>query len=128
MALRQRRLAADRIHRRRIPHAATANAVMAKSSPIATAPRDGTLIRLWCHSETEPLIGYWSRAFIGWVSYTEDVPLIREVSGRLDKSHAAMSSRRACRKRSRRSADKRSSARRDLISEMCRRCRKERVS
>jgi hypothetical protein len=26
--------------------------------------------------------GYWSRAFIGWVSYTEDVPLIRhDVTG-----------------------------------------------
>jgi hypothetical protein len=44
----------------------------------STAPRNGTLIWLHCHSEAEPVIGCWSRAFIGWVSYTEDVPLIRQ--------------------------------------------------
>jgi hypothetical protein len=50
--------------------------------PIDTAPRDGTLIRLHCRSEPAPFTGYWSRAFIGWVSYTEDVPLIRhDVTG-----------------------------------------------
>jgi hypothetical protein len=50
---------------------------MASHLPINTAPCDGTLIRFWCCSEAEPTIGYWFRAFIGWVSYTEDVPLIR---------------------------------------------------
>jgi hypothetical protein len=55
---------------------------MAEPSPIAIAPHDGTLIRLRYRSEAEPLIGYWSRAFIGWVSYTEGVPLIRhDVTG-----------------------------------------------
>jgi hypothetical protein len=34
------------------------------------------------YSKAEPQIGYWYRAFIGWVSYTEDVPLIRhDVTG-----------------------------------------------
>jgi hypothetical protein len=42
--------------------------------PIASAPRDGTLIRLHCGSEPEPFVGYWSRAFIGWVAYHEQVP------------------------------------------------------
>jgi hypothetical protein len=55
---------------------------MASHLPINTAPRDGTLIRFWCRSEAVPIIGYWSRTFIGWVSYTEDVPLIRhDVTG-----------------------------------------------
>jgi hypothetical protein len=55
---------------------------MASHLPINAAPRDGTLIRFWCRSEAAPIIGYWSRAFIGWVSYTEDVPLIRhDVTG-----------------------------------------------
>jgi hypothetical protein len=49
---------------------------------IETAPRDATLIWLHCRSETEPVTGYWSRAFIGWVAYHEDVPLIRhDVTG-----------------------------------------------
>jgi hypothetical protein len=48
----------------------------------APAPRDGTLIRFWCRSEPEPVIGYWSRAFIGWVAYHEVIPLIRhDVTG-----------------------------------------------
>jgi hypothetical protein len=50
---------------------------MTKPSPIATAPRDGTLIRFWCRSKTEPIVGCWSRAFIGWVAYHESIPLIR---------------------------------------------------
>ena len=50
--------------------------------PINTAPRDGTLIRLWCRSEAEPVIGYWSRTFIGWVAYHEDIPVVRhDVTG-----------------------------------------------
>jgi hypothetical protein len=49
---------------------------------IATAPRDGTLIRFWCRSEAEPVIGDWSRTFIGWVAYHEPIPLIRhDVTG-----------------------------------------------
>jgi hypothetical protein len=53
-----------------------------KPSPIATAPRDGTLIRFWCRSEAEPVTGYWSRTFIGWVAYHEPIPLIRhDVTG-----------------------------------------------
>ena len=55
---------------------------MSSCFPINTAPRDGTLIRLWCSSEAEPVIGYWSRAFIGWVAYHEAIPLIRhDVAG-----------------------------------------------
>ncbi len=50
---------------------------MTKPSPIATAPRDGTLIRFWSRSEAEPIVGYWSTAFIGWVAYHESIPLIR---------------------------------------------------
>ena len=43
--------------------------------PIATAPRDSTLVLV-------PLGGradrrYWSKTFIGWVAYHEDIPLIR---------------------------------------------------
>jgi hypothetical protein len=50
--------------------------------PLNTAPRDGTLIRFWCRSEAEPVIGYWSRTFIGWVAYHENIPLIRhDVTG-----------------------------------------------
>ena len=48
----------------------------------SAAPRDGTLIWLHCRSEPEPVIGYWSRAFIGWVAYHEPIPLIRhDVTG-----------------------------------------------
>jgi hypothetical protein len=36
---------------------------------ISAAPRDGTLIRFWCRSEAAPVVGYWSRTFIGWVAY-----------------------------------------------------------
>jgi hypothetical protein len=55
---------------------------MSSCFPINTAPRDGTLIRLWCSSEAEPVIGYWSRAFIGWVAYHEAIPLIwHDVAG-----------------------------------------------
>ena len=50
---------------------------MASRLPISTAPRDGTLIRFWCRSEVEPIVGYWSRTFIGWVAYHESIPLIR---------------------------------------------------
>jgi hypothetical protein len=50
--------------------------------PISTAPRDGTLIWLHCRSEAEPMIGYWSRRFIGWCAYHESIPLIRhDVTG-----------------------------------------------
>jgi hypothetical protein len=50
--------------------------------PINTAPRDGTLVRFWCRSEAEPVIGYWSKTFIGWVAYHESIPLIRhDVTG-----------------------------------------------
>jgi hypothetical protein len=51
-------------------------------SPISTAPCDGTLIWLHCRSEAEPIIGYWSKTFIGWVAYHEPIPLIRhDVTG-----------------------------------------------
>ena len=51
-------------------------------SPIVTVPRDGTLIRFWCRSEAAPIVGYWSKTFIGWVAYHEDIPLIRhDVTG-----------------------------------------------
>jgi hypothetical protein len=39
--------------------------------PIETAPCDGTLVRFWCRSAVEPIVGYWSRRFIGWCSYVE---------------------------------------------------------
>ena len=49
---------------------------------IDSASRDGTLIRFWCRSETAPIVGYWSRTFIGWVVYQEPIPLIRhDVTG-----------------------------------------------
>jgi hypothetical protein len=55
---------------------------LASRLPISTAPHTGTLIRFWCRSEVEPMIGYWSRTFIGCVTYHEDVPLIRhDVTG-----------------------------------------------
>ena len=55
---------------------------MSSRLPINTAPRDGTLIRFWCRSEAEPIVGYWSSAFIGWVAYHEAIPLIRhDVAG-----------------------------------------------
>src|ERR1700722_11305458 len=55
---------------------------MASRLPISTAPRDGTLMQLWCRSEVVPIVGYWSKTFIGWVAYHEDVPLIRhDVTG-----------------------------------------------
>jgi hypothetical protein len=44
---------------------------------IDDAPSEGTLIRFWCRSEAAPIVGYWSKTFIGWASYTEAVPLIR---------------------------------------------------
>jgi hypothetical protein len=28
---------------------------------IATAPRDGILIRFWCRSKVEPMVGYYRR-------------------------------------------------------------------
>jgi hypothetical protein len=27
--------------------------------------------------EAAPIVGYWSRTFIGWIAYHEDIPLIR---------------------------------------------------
>jgi hypothetical protein len=55
---------------------------MVSHIPVNTAPRDGTLIRLWCRSKAEPVTGYWSRTFIGWVAYHEPIPLIRhDVTG-----------------------------------------------
>ena len=55
---------------------------MTPPSPIATAPRDGTLIWLHCRSEPEPVVGYWSKTFTGWVAYHEAIPLIRhDVTG-----------------------------------------------
>jgi hypothetical protein len=45
--------------------------------PIATAPRDGTLIRLWLRSEAEPLTGYWSGSAQGWCPWREIPPLVR---------------------------------------------------
>jgi hypothetical protein len=55
---------------------------MTAISPISTAPHDGTLIRLHCRPEAEPVIRYWSRTFIGWVAYHETIPLIRhDVTG-----------------------------------------------
>jgi hypothetical protein len=38
--------------------------------PINTAPHDGTLIRFWCRSEGEPVIGYWSRSSAGWRTFS----------------------------------------------------------
>jgi hypothetical protein len=55
----------------------TLQSAYANHRSIDAAPRDGMLIRFWCRSKDDPVIGYWCRAFIGWVSYTEDVPLIR---------------------------------------------------
>jgi hypothetical protein len=50
--------------------------------PINAAARDGTLIRFWCRSEVEPVTGYWSRRFLGWVAYHEPIPLVRhDVTG-----------------------------------------------
>ena len=39
------------------------------------------MIRFWCRSEAEPVIGYWSKTFIRWVAYHEAVPLIRPTHG-----------------------------------------------
>jgi hypothetical protein len=43
----------------------------------STAPHDGTLIWLRCRSEAAPIVGDWSRAFIGWVACHEAIPLVR---------------------------------------------------
>jgi hypothetical protein len=49
---------------------------------IDKAPRDGTLVRFWCRSEAAPMVGYWSRRFIGRCAYREAVPLIcHDVTG-----------------------------------------------
>jgi hypothetical protein len=72
---------------------------MVSHRPISTAPHDGTLIRFWCRSEVEPVIGCWSRMFIGWVAYHEDIPLIRhDVSCEpiADQAAAAPSRWRRC--------------------------------
>ena len=45
--------------------------------PIATAPRDGTLIRLWLRSEVKPLTGYWSVSAQGWCPWREIPPLVQ---------------------------------------------------
>ena len=39
--------------------------------PIATAPRDGTLIRLWCRSLIGPTVGYFHSGLGGWVADDE---------------------------------------------------------
>jgi hypothetical protein len=47
-----------------------------------TAPRDGTLIRIWFRSSVDPVICYWSRRGFGWAAYHERCPLLRhDVSG-----------------------------------------------
>ena len=43
---------------------------------MARAPRDGTLIRLWPYKGRD-FTGYYSTKFWGWVSYQQDVPLVR---------------------------------------------------
>ena len=34
---------------------------------IDTAPRDGTVVRLWVASEPEPVVAHWSRQMAGWL-------------------------------------------------------------
>jgi len=41
-----------------------------------TAPRDGTLVRLWLSDGTD-LIGYYTDRWWGWVDYHDPLPLIR---------------------------------------------------
>jgi hypothetical protein len=52
---------------------------MADDAPdmLASAPRDGTLIRLWLREDGSDFVGYYSDKWLGWVSYHESVPLIR---------------------------------------------------
>jgi hypothetical protein len=45
--------------------------------PMASAPRDGTLIRLWLREDSSDFIGYYSDKWFGWVSNHEPIPLIR---------------------------------------------------
>ena len=46
------------------------------TQPMATAPRDGQLVRLWARDGAE-LIGYYSGKWWGWVDYHDPHPLIR---------------------------------------------------
>jgi hypothetical protein len=69
---------------------------------IETAPRDGVLIWLHCRSEAEPVTGYWSKTFIGWVAYHEAIPLIRhDVTGwaPIEDQVAARAAPRRCHNR-----------------------------
>jgi hypothetical protein len=45
--------------------------------PMASAPRDGALIRLWLRQDGSDFIGYYSDKWFGWVAAHEDVPLLR---------------------------------------------------
>jgi hypothetical protein len=42
-----------------------------------SAPRNGTLTRLWLREDSTDFVGYYSDKWFGWVSYHEPVPLIR---------------------------------------------------
>jgi hypothetical protein len=45
--------------------------------PMASAPRDGTLIRLWMREGGDGFIGYYSDKWYGWVDQNDPCPLIR---------------------------------------------------
>ncbi|HJS87487.1 MAG TPA: hypothetical protein VJ779_18695 [Acetobacteraceae bacterium] len=38
-----------------------------RRQPIDTAPRDGTVVRLWIATEPTPVIAHWSRQMAGWL-------------------------------------------------------------
>ena len=40
---------------------------------MASAPRDGTLIRLWLREDSSDFIGYYSDKWFGWVSNHEPI-------------------------------------------------------
>jgi hypothetical protein len=45
--------------------------------PMATAPRDGTVIRLWLVEDRSDLTGYYGDKWYGWVDRADPCALIR---------------------------------------------------
>jgi hypothetical protein len=45
--------------------------------PMATAPRDGTLPRLWLGADGSTIVGRYSDKWWGWIDYGDPWPLIR---------------------------------------------------
>ena len=51
--------------------------MMPDMQPMATAPRDGTVIRLWLVEDRSDFTGYYSDNWYDWVNRADPCPLIR---------------------------------------------------